>query len=198
MAQTTNNDLNLTQILVKSGEVKAATEADPSLCAFRVSNGFAVLVMGKYLTPTPAPAAAPRLDRLEAELGRARTAGLLQLEAHILTPEPYSRQKAAAKAEADPMAAGLDDEEVLRWHLLVQKSLAQRMEQILRGGPVTWYKYPVCHQTAASRWTHGMSVYASKKVYCQSVDANGKSDEVRVIGAAKRGKEEEDSGRRCC
>ncbi|KAK8070403.1 hypothetical protein PG997_010606 [Apiospora hydei] len=132
------------------------------------------------------------LDKLERVLGNARTAGLLQLEAHILAPEPYSQKaanKSSAATSADPMAAGQDDEDAIRGHLDVQKRLAQRMEVILRGGAVKWYKYPVCHEKCGSRWTHGMSVYSSRRVYCQSIDAHGKNDEVRVIAAAKSGKE---------
>ncbi|KAK7946057.1 uncharacterized protein PG986_010378 [Apiospora aurea] len=214
-SQTTHNDLTLGQILVKAGEVKGATEDDPTLCALSVTTGFAVLIMGNYLTPKPAPTP-PRfdrflmnaadhisldteLDKLERVLGNTRTAGLLQLEARILAPELYSQKAAkSSSTSADPMAAGQDDEDAIRGHIETQKKLAQRMEVILRGGAVKWYKYPVCHEKCGSRWTHGMSVYSSRKVYCQSVDASGKNDEVRVIAAAKSGKEEEDSGRRCC
>lgn len=165
------------------------------------------------------------MDKLEQELEVARAAGLLDLEAHVLVPEAYSFTRRARRPD-EPEAASsssssqqqgeatsssgannnssLDSLPVREWDekalLETQKGLRERIDAMTRGGKVRWYKYPVCHQSGPHRYTHGMLVSHDEWVECGSIGRSGQGTEMepRVINPVEEGKEDEDSGLRCC
>lgn len=204
-------------------EVQGSVEGGSRLCALGISTGIAVAIMGIYRDPSPNP----RYDRcllhagddtldadLDKELSTARTVGLLELEAHILVPEVFSFNKRARRdsetssqdgsnaggngSSSNSLAVNEWHDDDLRTHLATQKGLRERVDQLTRGGKVTWYRYPVCHRSGVSRWAQDMTVFADETVFCQSIDKNGQSKQLRIIKAVKEGNEDEDSGLRCC
>ncbi|KAK8074320.1 hypothetical protein PG994_005219 [Apiospora phragmitis] len=244
MANNHQVDENAEGDMIQVGihEVIGGVKGGPRLCAFGISRGIAIVITGTYYRPNPTPHIAARhdrflmhasdgmfleagLDKLEEKLATARAAGLLDLEAHILAPEPFSYGESDAvlaepvgDGEAwnnidddgngsddtmeevleDPLTTNRWDEDEVRHYLDVQKALWERMTRLLRGGPVRWHKYAVCHKKGPYRWVHGMAVFGDKAVYCQSNDLNGESEEMRVVRVVEDGTEEEDSGLRCC
>ncbi|KAK7973474.1 hypothetical protein PG996_007700 [Apiospora saccharicola] len=218
------NDRASTQVGIN--EVKGAVENGPRLCATGLSTGIVVAVLGIYRDP--ASPDTPRndrfllhagegsleagMDKLQQALQTARQAGLLELEAHILIPEAFSFTKKRApspsgtetsqqgSSAANTLAVNEWDDDDLRSRLATQKSLRERLEQLTRGGPVRWYKYPVCHDSGPYRWTHGMLVSPDETVLCMSLGRSSQGEEMqaRDIDPVKDGKEDEDSGLRCC
>ncbi|KAK6856354.1 hypothetical protein PG995_006541 [Apiospora arundinis] len=262
-------------------EVTGSPEDGVRLCAFGISTGIAVAVTGRYYKPKPATMTRARQDRfllhasdmflldvdleiLEKQVQEAKEDGLIDIQAHVLAPEPYSYQAPAhrdvghaadagplapeayvernlfldanadkpneiehramedvllgpknplpvlsqflafpgspgtGEAPPDPAAVNEWEQHEIQHNLDVQKKLWERLFKLVRGAPVRWYKYPVCHKSDVHRWTHGMAVFGDCMVYCQSDDLNSVDGEARAIPCVEDGTEHEDSGLRCC